>query len=692
VLRELRRKKWLLCAIEFALIQVACSKSDSNNHAEEKRNQGSPGLIHGSKKNLNNRAPFFGSAYRYRGPRSGGTLLSMYMNSTDADTTISIGGIPCTPFKPAGTCLDSNNFNRCLCLTGASPSAGEFDIKITNSGGKYQILKNVFTYRDSIPSTHSMAIDRPFYHAIDKAEKFLIKGRDLSPKIQILVDGDVCTVSDFVSTESEVNDVDLTCELGPTQKSLGHKDVVFLNPDGSGFTVPGGFVYTAPVPEVDSFQPLVAGFQEEVRLSVRGRNFQSGMQVSVGNYRCNHIEYHVPELVTCDVMVPLQTRNLRTSITLTNPDGGRKTVDGMIFRVRNGNAGLGESLSEATGDRRPIINTQTGLRQEAQRRVFTTPTSVLDSTPSLMLRWVTQANQRITQRTAVRNRLGAGPAYGRVETVMNAQVTRRYLEAIDNLERRYPSAVPNCDHSLSEIYEMIRNLPADHRGPSGEQKKEAALRYLDRVITGHEHDEDFRYNYSREAFLQDPNQSGLTNKQLLSLAWYAIHDPLEFNEAQKQDRYWGLLESLANIQRAHNDAQDVVNFDLAAEVDSPSCGPGTFKRLIEHLDLSHSGVQLTELATLPRITNSMVAHEVQLQHQVLFRGLSPEDSLSIEESLQSVLDIPEAEEANHASAHVYHGYVERLRNQVRHVASDIPLNLLHTNTNRDTMQALLGVY
>ncbi|MEO5968856.1 MAG: IPT/TIG domain-containing protein, partial [Bdellovibrionia bacterium] len=249
-----RRKPWLLWAIEFALLQVACSKLGSNSHDSlSSLHEGKKGQS--NKVRLNNQIPFVGAFYRYSGPRAGGTLLDQNISSTDADTTISVGGIPCTPLNtpltPSGSCLGTQNRDQCLCLTGASPRTGEFDIIITNSGGKSKTLKNAFTYRQSAPSTNSMSRARPFYHAIDKTEKFLIEGRDLSPKIQILVGGETCTVSDFVGRHPD-NTTSLTCELGPSRTYLGRRDIVFLNPDGSGFTEYGGFIYTAPAPEIDS--------------------------------------------------------------------------------------------------------------------------------------------------------------------------------------------------------------------------------------------------------------------------------------------------------------------------------------------------------------------------------------------------------------------------------------------------------
>jgi hypothetical protein len=147
------------------------------------------------------------------------------------------------------------------------------------------------------------------------------------------------------------------------------------------------------------------------------------------------------------------------------------------------------------------------------------------------------------------------------ENIMKGTITRNYLESINRLELRYPQAVPYArqysEEVLNEIYQTVEKFDATTRGRTGPVKKAAALRYLDRVMTNHEWDriEFSGYPWEPNDFLIDP-VSKLSNIEILSLVWLAVHDQAIFTQQSEiEDRLWGLIEAFANIQRAHNDSK-----------------------------------------------------------------------------------------------------------------------------------------
>jgi hypothetical protein len=266
------------------------------------------------------------------------------------------------------------------------------------------------------------------------------------------------------------------------------------------------------------------------------------------------------------------------------------------------------------------------------------------------------------------------------ENIMKGTITRNYLESINRLELRYPQAVPYArqysEEVLNEIYQTVEKFDATTRGRTGPVKKAAALRYLDRVMTNHEWDriEFSGYPWEPNDFLIDP-VSKLSNIEILSLVWLAVHDQAIFTQQSEiEDRLWGLIEAFANIQRAHNDSNGGIEFSVLIVNDAPSCAMGTFKRLIEHLEQSHPDIVFEK-----NIANEMIVRELLLQHQKLFGQITEEQKELIQQGLET-------------QSEAYKNYLAALQSEVLKVAPNIPVQQLEENTNELLMEALFHQY
>ena len=90
------------------------------------------------------------------------------------------------------------------------------------------------------------------------------------------------------------------------------------------------------------------------------------------------------------------------------------------------------------------------------------------------------------------------------------------------------------------------------------------------------------YNYSFT------DSSSVSTRQLLALAWAAIHDSDKCT-ANLEDRKALFIEALYEIQRGYN--IDEHNVDDGGE-DKPICAAGTFNKLLEKLNGIHEDVHV----------------------------------------------------------------------------------------------------
>jgi hypothetical protein len=453
-------------------------------------------------------------------------------------------------------------------------------------------------------------------------------------------------------------------------------------------------------PQIEQVEPPLGSNRGET-LHIYGNHFVLGIQVSLGGTPCSPVQVHSPTHLEC------QTKSTRAKVAhviLTNPSGHRTILEyGFEFVEMSQNehgshsplnpifqsysapnpspsTHLSRNQYESIDPTAPpmesmVVKNSSDRREIAHHFLESLPHSIEKTNSNLAL-WRRAADLRTQSRNQVISALRGVHEYyqERSESIMRNEVTRAYLESISHLEDRYPFAVPNAQAALKEIYQMVEHLDVSSQGTIGTLKKEAALRYLDRVLTHHSLDRQFHYNF-REIPLYDPHQSGLTYTETLALIWAAINDRSIFVHAiEFQDRKWGLLDSLAHIQRAHNDSSGSVSFNLSHEEDQPSCGKGTFKRILESLDGLHPDVRLN---VSTRVTNQMAFSAIQRTHQYLFSQEPADTQRKIRQSSES-------------QGEDYQRYLVKLRAEVRKSSSNISPEQLEMNTNALSMEALLG--
>jgi hypothetical protein len=275
-------------------------------------------------------------------------------------------------------------------------------------------------------------------------------------------------------------------------------------------------------------------------------------------------------------------------------------------------------------------------------------------------KWKAEAKQRIKKRTQTIAEVAAGKSreWSNNESIMRKKAHIGYLESINRLELRYPKAVPEEEQAFQEVITQLRNLDIKRRGKNAEEKRDATFRYLE--------------NHSEYDFLG----SGLTRKQMLSLAWAAIQDRNFFHSQQEvEDRTWGLMEALANIQRAHNDCGTGA-IDWKNGEDKPSCTFGEFIRLLEHLDNLHPDVKINSEIL---ISVQMTVDAIRSEHQHLRQQISDEKCQQIKTSFQS------------SDKTSYHEYLNQLRESVRSTYPAISLGAINNNLAEEMMEALFDM-
>ncbi len=273
-------------------------------------------------------------------------------------------------------------------------------------------------------------------------------------------------------------------------------------------------------------------------------------------------------------------------------------------------------------------------------------------TPAQMSEWRVAAEARISTRNLAIERFQGNNTWGVGESIMSRDSAIRYLQSLNRLERRYPSAVPQAEKSFSDVLMQLHLLDVSSRGASAELKKDAAFRYFDQHNT------------------IDSLGSGLNSREVLALAWAASKDQAIFSTPQEiEDRTWGLLESLANIQRAHNDCLPggEIQWDPQYGPDSVSCEPGKFKRLVEFLDQQHPDVQLNPRVVSP--SPAEIAEAVLQAHLDFARTLSASDRHAVTHCFQ----YPELANGKPTACQYY---VARLKIKVRETLTEVEPTLL----------------
>jgi hypothetical protein len=328
-------------------------------------------------------------------------------------------------------------------------------------------------------------------------------------------------------------------------------------------------------------------------------------------------------------------------------------------------------------------------------------------TASVQEVWRNAAEARITARTQLRL-AGDDPAHphhewGPAETAMNQASTAAMVDSVNRLERRYPQAFPQSSAAFEELYVAAMNARAQNS--EKHLQKEAAIRFMDRVRLNF--GDDIASGYTMPLAREGGElRVGLHVRQYLSLAWFAVNDAQIFNEEEVMRRKAGLIESLARIQRAHNDhgPGDAILWDPAAESDAPSCFLGTLKFIFESLNHHHPdvlGINPAESAVIAETTAGEVSapgggampamadvsRDVRLENLRLFpifwATLSEEDQVELEAQIEEYGE--EIEELD-----TFKAYLQQLREAVRESLPRVTEEVLIQQTSPHVMLALLA--
>ncbi len=286
--------------------------------------------------------------------------------------------------------------------------------------------------------------------------------------------------------------------------------------------------------------------------------------------------------------------------------------------------------------------------------------------------WQQQVEQRIQRRSA-----HAVPQesheWGRAESIMNRPVTQAFVQSMNRLERRYPGAFPQSATYLGEVRSALLALTPNTS--EKRLKKEAAFRFLDRVSQSFYLDQNRDYSYPMTSYSQAPGGEGNV-EQVIALVWAAVRDEGVYRTSQeREERKWGLLDSLARIQRAHNEKSDgSIEWSFALAADQPSCQSGTFIRLLESLDHNHPDVRINSVlqsAVDPLNRAAVLAAEPsadQVAGDLLgkHREIFPLFLVSLNEAeREEFLELAESYEERIQESETYQRYVQALRSAVK---------------------------
>lgn len=160
----------------------------------------------------------------------------------------------------------------------------------------------------------------------------------------------------------------------------------------------------------------------------------------------------------------------------------------------------------------------------------------------------------------------AGGIFNRAQNTHTASVHRSVSDSAVRLKQRYQDTL-NLNEQVQAIETFINELPDT-------EKNQAAKRCIKRLIAR-------RYDGFRDT-------SGVSNRELLALAYMAIHDD-QHRTGSLEDAKALFVDGLYEIQRGYNlDEEGVDN----GGNDVPICVAGTFNKIIEKLSRIHDDVDV----------------------------------------------------------------------------------------------------
>jgi hypothetical protein len=606
----------------------------------------------------------------------GGTLLTITGTNFPKILSITIDGLYCTS-------LNRISDTQIQCKTPRAYAKGAKNIRLINYDTyQHTSLDNGFSYTVSNPQITSLRIEN-FRH--NRTNTLSISGSDFSSNSDVTIDDTTCenvrvisttemscTIPAYALSRTSAGIVKIRTADGQTIRSTLRN--LFSSPRITGVVSP---TYSA-VGAVSGFTIIGTDFRPGARVSIDGGS------VHITSLNSNRISVTVTGYVHLQRALIIQVTNQDDQagwIVHTFPGAPAAQWPGQHIAAP---AAAPAPAAQPAPAAAPAGGGWGGFWGAAPAAA---PAPARRPAPPATARRTVDAataQQKLQERIAERERYPVethNGNWGATETVMNPQTTRLMIRSINQLDTRYPLAVLNTDASVSEVYQMVTDFNVD--GDAEKQlKKDAALRFLDRVYYDFRYEER-SYPYPMTSGEIHPN-SRLTVAQTLSLAWYAATDIAVYRtDVEREDRKRAFVDTLAIIQRAHNDSgrNSAIIWDPAVAAEKPSCSPGTFKRLIEQLSELHPDVNMTVQQARP----ADIARDVNDFHGRIFmnyyNALPAAEKAELKEK---------AENYDAASLPAYTRYVTLLKDTVRQNLGEIPAGMLEEQTGHDIICALIN--
>ena len=231
---------------------------------------------------------------------SGGTAITIIGTGFNQGLELTMGGAPATTVALTGATQ----------ITAVTPAgtAGQRDVKITNSDGQYVI--GTFTY-NPLPTSGSVSPASGTQGTV-----ITITGTDFVAGLAITIGGVSATANSVSATQIIVP--------APANVSPGAKDIIITNPDTGSVTITGGFSYLSPT--IAGVTPAY-GIPGTV-ITITGTSFvnASGLAVTVGGAQATGFTWNSATQITATV--PGSAASGAKAVVVTNPDSGSATLAG----------------------------------------------------------------------------------------------------------------------------------------------------------------------------------------------------------------------------------------------------------------------------------------------------------------------------------------------------------------------------
>ena len=227
---------------------------------------------------------------------------------------------------------------------------GPVPVEVVNPDGGTVTLANGWSYTTaSLQSTPTITSISPNSGPENISPYPVIKGTDFVSGVKVYVNGTIARGawlggSTYISFEP------------PLSAVLGPVSVTVINPDGGTATLANGWSYTtaslAPAPTITNISPNSGPDTIDPYPTMRGTNFESGMQVYVNGIAARGVWLNGTTIAVFEP--PLSSVTGPVSVQVVNPDGGTATLANG-FDYTSASLAPGGGSATTTGDTFPRL-------------------------------------------------------------------------------------------------------------------------------------------------------------------------------------------------------------------------------------------------------------------------------------------------------------------------------------------------